>query len=80
MPPLLIEEEMDAINTGDELYDDPMSTEMLENIRVWIQPHMNIMRKEARYKMRDRIKQKQSEWKWALKSTRNMGNSLHKVF
>ena len=34
MPPLLIEEEMDAINTGDELYDDPMSTEMLENIRV----------------------------------------------
>ena len=33
MPPLLSEEEMDAMDFGDESDDDPMSTEMLENIR-----------------------------------------------
>ena len=38
------------------------------------------MRREARSKIRDRIKQIQSEWKGALKATRNMGKGLHKVF
>ena len=32
------------------------------------------------YKIRDRITQRQLEWKGALKSTRNMGKGLHKVF
>ena len=30
--------------------------------------------------MRDHIRQRKSEWKGALKATRNMGNGLHKVF
>ena len=35
---------------------------------------------EARYKIRDRVSQRQSEWKGALKATRSMGKGLHKVF
>ena len=30
MPPLISEEEMDTIDSGDESDDDPMSTEMVE--------------------------------------------------
>ena len=32
MPPLLSEEEMDAMDSSDESYHDPISTEMLEDI------------------------------------------------
>ena len=32
MPPLISEEEMDAMGSGDESDDEPMSTEMLEDI------------------------------------------------
>ena len=37
-------------------------------------------RRETRYKIRDRIMQRQSECKGALKVTRSMGKGLHKVF
>ena len=57
-----------------------MSTEMLEDIRDGNQSHPNVKRREACYKIRDRIKQRQSEWKGALKSTQKMGKYLHKVF
>ena len=64
----------------DESDDEPMSTETLEDIRDGSQSHPNVNRIEARYKIRDRIKQGQSEWKGALKATQNMGRGLHKVF
>ena len=35
---------------------------------------------EARLKIRDRIKQKKSEWKGALKATHKMVKGLHKLF
>ena len=35
---------------------------------------------EACLKIRDRIKQKKSQWKGALRATHNMGKGLHKVF
>ena len=57
---------MDAMDSGDESYHDPTSTQMLEDIRVGIQYHPNINRIEARYKIRDYIKQIKSEWKVAL--------------
>ena len=44
------------------------------------QTHPNINKREARHKIRDRIRQIQSEWKGALKSTRSMGKGLHEVF
>ena len=53
---------------------------MLEDICDGIQTHPNVNRREARYKIRDHIRQRQSEWKGALKDTRSMGKGLHKVF
>ena len=53
---------------------------MLEDIRDGSQTHTNINRREARYKISDRIRQRQLEWKGALQDTRSMGKGLHKVF
>ena len=53
---------------------------MLEDIRDRSQTHPNVSRREARYKIRDRIKQRQLEWKGALKDTRSTGKGLHKLF
>ena len=67
------EQDMDAINSGDESDHDLISTEMLEDIRDRSQTHPNVNRREARYKIRYRIRQRQLEWKGALKATQNMG-------
>ena len=42
MPPLLSEEEMDAMDSGDESDHDIISTEMLEDIRDGSQSHLNV--------------------------------------
>ena len=43
--------------------------------------HIRALTGEKHFKkIRDRIKQIQSEWKLALKSTQNMGKGLHKMF
>ena len=44
------------MNSGDDSDDEPMSTEMLEDIRDVHQSHPNVNRREARYKIRDRVK------------------------
>ena len=49
---------MYAVDSADESYDEPMSTEMLEDICDRTQYHTNVNSKEARYKIRDRIKQR----------------------
>ena len=79
MAPLLSEEDMDTMDYGDESNNDLISTEMLEDIRDGSQTHSDVNRREARYKMRDRIRQIKPEWKGALKATQNMGKGLHKV-
>ena len=71
---------MDAINSGENSDHDLISMEMLEDIRDGSQTHLNVNRREARYKIHDHIMQRQSEWKGALKATRSMGKGLHKVF
>ena len=53
---------------------------MLEDIRDRSKTHPNVNKREARYEIRDRVRQKELQWKGALKATRNMGKSLHKVF
>ena len=80
MPPLRIEEEIDAMNSGGDSYDEPMSTEILEDIHSGSQSHTNINRRESRYIIRDSIKKRQSEWKLMLKATQNTGKGLHKAF
>ena len=80
IPPLLSLEETDALDSGDESDDKPISTEMLEEICDGSQSHPDVNSRDARYKIRDRIKQIQSEWKGQVKATRNMGKGSHKVF
>ena len=77
MPPLLSKEDMDAIDSGNESDHDIISIEMLEDIRDGSQNHPNVNNREARYKIRDRINQRQSEWQVVLKATRRMGKGLH---
>ena len=53
---------------------------MLHDICDGSQTHTNVNKREAHYKIRDHVKQRQSEWKGSLKSTQSMGDGLHKVF
>ena len=71
---------MDAMDSGDESDDEPISTKMLEDICDVSHFHPNVNRIEAFYKIPDRVKQRQPECKGALKATQNMGKGLHKVF
>ena len=48
---------MDATNSGDKSDHDLVSTEMLEDICDGSQTHPNINRREARFKIRDNIRQ-----------------------
>ena len=50
---------MDAIDSVDDSYDEPMSMEMLEESRDGSQSRTNFNRRESCYKMRDYIKQRQ---------------------
>ena len=77
---MMIEQDMDAMNYGDESDHDLISTDMLEDIRDGSQTHTNFNRREARYKIRDLVRQRQFEWKGALKATRSMGKGLHNLF
>ena len=54
------EQDAENINSDDELDHDLISTEMLEDIRDGSQRHPTVNRREARYKIRDRIRQRQS--------------------
>ena len=65
---------------GDESDHGPISTEMLEEIHDGSQYHTSVNNIEALYKICDRIKKIQLEWKGALKATRNKGKGLQKVF
>ena len=66
---MMSEQDMDAINSGDDSDHDLISTEMLEDICDGSQTHLNVNIREARYKIRDRIRQRQLEWKGSLKDT-----------
>ena len=61
IPPLGSEEEMDAIDSGDESDDEPMSMKMSEDIFDGIQYHPSINMREAHYKICDCIEQIQTE-------------------
>ena len=80
MPLIISEEEMDAMDSGNESDDEPMFMDMLEDIHDSIQYLPNVNRREACYKIHDRIKQSQVEWKGALKATQNTSKGSHKMF
>ena len=54
---------MDGIDSGDESDHDIISTDMLEDICDRSQSHPKCNQRETRYKLCDRIRQRQSEWK-----------------
>ena len=60
---MMSKQDMDAMNSGDESDHDLVSTEMLEDICDGGQTHLNVNRRESRYKISDRIRQIQLEWK-----------------
>ena len=80
MPPIIIEEEMDTMNSGYEYYYTPISVDMLEDIYDSSHSHMSVNRREGRYKICNHIKRIQAEWKIALLYMQNMDKGLHKVF
>ena len=71
---------INTISSGDEYDTETMSTDMLEDIRDRSQFYPCINRKEARYRISCRIKQRQAVWKGDLLSTRNIGKGSHKLF
>ena len=73
-------QDMENIDSNEKYDHDLISTEMLEDICDGSQTHLTVNKRESRCKIRDRINQRQLEWKVALKATRNMGKGLHKVF
>ena len=77
---MMSKQDMDAINSGNESDHDLIYTEMLQEICDGSQNHPNVNKREARYEIRDRVRQKELQWKLELKATRNMGKGLHKVF
>ena len=60
---MMSEQDTDAKNSGDESDHDLIYTYMLEDIRDRSQTHPKVNIIEARYKVHDRIRQRQPEWK-----------------
>ena len=56
---MMNEQDMENTNEKEKSYDDHISTETLHDIRDGNQTHPNIDKREARRKIRDRIKQRQ---------------------
>ena len=77
---MISKQDMENLNSGDESDHYLISTQMLNDICDGSQTHPNVDKRKARYKIRDCIRQRQPEWKGALKSTQSMGKGLHKVF
>ena len=68
------------MDSGYESDDEPISTDMLEDICGGSKSHLSVNSRQARYRIRDLIKQIQMEWKGALLSMKNMGKGLQKLF
>ena len=77
---MMNEQDMKNLDSNEQSDHDLISTEMLEDICDRSQTHPNVNKKDARYEIRDRIRQNESERKGVLKATRSMGKGLHKVF
>ena len=71
---------MDAMDSVYESDDKNMSTKMSEEICDGSKFHLSANRRRACYNTCDSIKRRQTDWKVALLSTRNMGKGLHEVF
>ena len=65
---MMSEQDIENLNSNEKSDHDLISTEMLEYICDGSQTHPNVNKREARYKICDRVRQRQLEWKGALKA------------
>ena len=65
------------MDSGYESDNEPISTDIIEDICDGSKSHLSVNRREARYRIRDLIKRRQMEWKGVSLSMRNMGKGLH---
>ena len=77
---MMSKQDMENRDSNEQSDHDLISTEMLPIICDGSQTHPNVNKREVRYKIPDRDRQKQPEWKGALKATQSMGKGLYKVF
>ena len=77
---MMSKQDMENLDSNENSDHDLIYTEMLEDIRDGSQTHPNVNKREASYKICDRVRQRQPEWRGALKATQSMGKGLHKVF
>ena len=80
MPPLISEEEIDAMDSVNNSDDESMSMEMLKDIRDGSKSHPSVNMREACYKINYHNKLSQAERKGVLLSMRNMGKDVYKAF
>ena len=66
---MMSEQVMENLDSNVNSDQNLISTKMLEDVRDESQTHPNVNRREARYKIRDCIRQSQSELKLVLKAT-----------
>ena len=74
---------MDSIDESykdNNYYDGSIIKNALEDIHGGIQIHPELNAREARFKIRDLIKQPQNEWKVSELSEKSMVKCLHKLF
>ena len=56
---MMSEQDMENLNSNDESDHDLISTEMLEDIRDGSQTHPNVNKREARYEICERVRERQ---------------------
>ena len=77
---MMSEKDMEISIEKENVDDNLISTETLYDIRDTNHTHLKIDRREARMAISDRIKEKKSQWKGALRATHKIGKDLHRVF
>ena len=77
---MMSKKDTEHLDETENFNDDLISTETLHDIRDGNQTHPKIYKREARIAIRDRIKQKKSQWKGALRATHKMGKGLTRFF
>ena len=55
---MMNKQDMENLDSNEQSNHDLISTEMLEDIRDGSQTHLNVNKREARYEICDRIRQK----------------------
>ena len=57
---MMSEQDMENLDSNEKSYHDLIFTEMLEDIRDGSHINPNFHKRESRYKIRDRVRQKES--------------------